>query len=489
MANIGFGLEVNKYAKQTGFDQFKTDLSDVLVETAKDAWKYNPVSSALRLYELESSRNVDEELIPFEELNRKYKDSGIFFEQDEKQSTVDILVERKKEEKNRQSIIHRGPTGFIAGSAKFGTALVASMADPINLAMMFIPVVGQARFLSLVGKYGLTRARLTKGALEGSIGIAAVEPLVYTAATREQSDYTLVDSFIAVSFGTILGGGLHLGAGKLKDLNTYRKFKKRIRTSRTELGSKADEDPAFNIYKEYYPENSRIMKELAETDPDTRKALLARAMADIVEEVPVRSKEISDLNPKLRNAQIDENLVEKARKKVNEESIEVNRQLKEIQNKINMLENYFDPKRKLSNVKYAPELKKLKKVKAKLLKKEKQLVEQSINRQKLIDERITNKKKEITITHQPKPRNIEEDSIVRNYEKDRAQSSLESRNLEEELAIAENNLVAKIEKQKNLKLKVNKETADAVKSLENIKTKSKDYEEAILEGINCRIGK
>ena len=247
MANIGFGLEVNKYAKQTGFDQFKTDLSDVLVETAKDAWKYNPVSSALRLYELESSRNVDEELIPFEELNRKYKDSGIFFEQDEKQSTVDILVERKKEEKNRQSIIHRGPTGFIAGSAKFGTALVASMADPINLAMMFIPVVGQARFLSLVGKYGLTRARLTKGALEGSIGIAAVEPLVYTAATREQSDYTLVDSFIAVSFGTILGGGLHLGAGKLKDLNTYRKFKKRIRTARAELGSKADEDPAFNI--------------------------------------------------------------------------------------------------------------------------------------------------------------------------------------------------------------------------------------------------
>jgi hypothetical protein len=41
MANIGFGLEVNKYAKQTGFDQFQTDLSDVLVETAKDAWKYN----------------------------------------------------------------------------------------------------------------------------------------------------------------------------------------------------------------------------------------------------------------------------------------------------------------------------------------------------------------------------------------------------------------------------------------------------------------
>lgn len=489
MANIGFGLEVNKYAKQTGFDQFQTDLSDVLIETAKDAWKYNPVSSALRLYELEQSRNVDEELIPFEELNRKYKDSGIFFEQDEKKSTVDILVERKKEEKYRQSIIHRGPRGFVAGTAKFGTAMVASMADPINLAMMFIPIVGQTRFLSLVGKYGLTKARLMKGALEGGVGITAVEPLVYTAATREQSDYDLVDSFIAVSFGTILGGGLHVGAGKLKDLNTYRKFKKRIRDTRKEIGSKADEDPAFNIYKEYYPENSRIMKELEETDPDTRNALLARAMGDMADEVPVNSKELADLNPKLRNAQIDENLVEKARKKVNEESVQVHQQLKEIQNKINMLENYFDPKRKLSNVKYAPELKKLKRVKAKLLKKEKQLVEQFTNRQKLIDERITNKKKEITITHQPKPRNIEEDKIVKGYEKDRAQTSLESRNLEEELKIAENNLVAKVEKQKNLKLGTNKETRDAVKSLEDIKAKSQDYENAIMEGINCRIGK
>ena len=44
-------------------------------------------------------------LFPYTTLFR----SGIFFEQDEKQSTVDILVERKKEERNRQSIIQRGP--------------------------------------------------------------------------------------------------------------------------------------------------------------------------------------------------------------------------------------------------------------------------------------------------------------------------------------------------------------------------------------------
>jgi len=273
MANIGFGLETNKYAKQIGYDQFQTDLTDVLIETAKDAWKYNPVDSGMRLYELEQSRDFNEPLIPFEELNKKYQDSGIFFNEAEKQSTVDILVERKREERYRQSIIQRGPTGVVATVAKFGTSMVASMADPINLTMMFIPVVGQLRYASLVAKYGFTRARMTKGAIEGFTGIAAVEPLVYGAATAEQSDYGLLDSFMAVSFGTILGGGLHVGAGKLRDLNTRRKFNKRIRETRKELGSKADEDPAFNLYKEYYPENSRIMKELAETDSDTRNLL------------------------------------------------------------------------------------------------------------------------------------------------------------------------------------------------------------------------
>ena len=435
MANIGFGLEVNKYAKQTGFDQFSTDLSDVLAETAKDAWKYNPVSSAMRLYELNQSRDVDEPLISFQELNKKYKNSGIFFEQDEKQSTVDVLVERKKEERDRQSIIQRGPTGAIATTAKFGTAMVASMADPINLAMMFIPVVGQVRFASLVAKYGLTKA------------------------------------------------------SKLKDVYTHRKFKKRIRDSRKNLKSEGGEDPAFSLYREYYPENSRIMKELEEIDPDTRKLLLAKAIADLGEEVPVNVKDYADLNPKLRHAQIDENIVEKARKKVNEESVEVNKKLIEVQNKINMLEKYFDPKRKISNIKYNPELKKLKKEKSKLLKREKELVEQFTSREKLIDQRITNKPQEITSPVNAKPRNILVDKIVDGYNKDKAQSSLESRNLDQEILIAENNLVAKLEKQRSLGLPESKETRASVKALEDMKSKSKDYENAIMEGINCRIGK
>jgi len=494
MANIGFGLEVNKYAKQTGFDQFSTSMTETLLEVGKDAWKYNPVSSGIRLYELETNRTkIDNEpLIPFQELNEKYKGSGLFFNENEKQSTVDILFERKKEERARGSIIQRGPKGFLPGTAKFAVGMIASMADPINLAMMFIPVVGQATFLSLVGKYGLTKARFGRGTVEGLVGIAAVEPLVYAAAKREQSDYGLVDSFMAVTFGTLLGGGLHVGAGKLKDMNTLRKFNKRIRKARKDLGADAGEDPAFNIYKEYYPENSRIMKELAETDIETRRLLLARAMSDIAEEIPVSSADVANLNPRLRNAQIEEKVIEAARLKVNEESIKIYKEKIEIQNKINMLEKYYDPKRKISNIKYNPELKKLKKRRSKLQKREKELTEQLINRDKLIDERVTNKKQEITTQNSgARLKNTPKSKIVEAYEKDKAQSSPELKNLDEELTFAENDLLAKTisQESKKLNFKTSEQVEISVKGLENINIKSKEYQSAILEGINCKSGK
>lgn len=308
MANISFGLDTDKYAKERGFDKYQTTIGEVLGETAKDAWKYNPVSSLIRLSELETNRseNTGEPLIDRQELNDKYGKFNLFFDEDEKQSTVDIIVERKKAEINRQSIIQRGPEGrlsnlYLPTLAKFGTAMVTSIADPINLAMMFVPYVGQARFASLVARYGFTKARFAKGAIEGTIGIGAVEPLVYTAAQREQSDYGLVDSFMAVSFGTILGGGLHVGIGKLKDFNTARKFKKKIKEARAKANIKDGDEPVVNLYKEYYPENSKIMMQLEKSDPETRRLILAKSVGDLLSEKPVDVTPIAQKDAALKN--------------------------------------------------------------------------------------------------------------------------------------------------------------------------------------------
>ena len=429
MANISFGLDTNKYAQQTGFDQFQTGMFETLGEIAKDAWKYNPVSSAFRLSELEINRGrIDNEpLIDRQKLNDEYGKYNLFFEEDEKQSTVDIFVARKKAEIERQSIIQRGPKGALPALAKLGTSLVASIADPINLAMMFIPIVGKARFAAMVARAGLTGARFRKGAMEGLVGIAAIEPLVYTAATREQSDYDLVDSLIAVTFGGVLGGGLHVGVGKLKDFNTRRKFYKKIKIAREKAGITDGEDPGFSLYREYYPENSRIMKELAETNPDVRRTLLAKALSDLGEDIDVNVKDVADLDPKLRNAQINE--------------------------------------------KVSPN--------------------EKVNPKNQVDEDINFKRQEITSedTAASRTKNSLEQKAQDEYEASNAKEDIELRNLDEEVGTVESQLAILKNRQKDLGIKDNDDVKLTTKEAEEFKTKEKEIKDAIIDGINCFNGR
>ena len=423
MANISFGLQTDKNALERGYDIFRTSLGETLSTTAADAWKYNPVSSIWRLSELEYNRNKDDDepLIDRRILNEKYKDIGLFFEEDEKQSTVDILVERKEEENERRSIINRGPQGLPVGAAKLVTSFVASAVDPINLAAAFIPFVGQTNFARLVARYGFTRARLTKGAIEGTLGTALFEPIVYTAAQREQSDYDLIDSFIAVSFGTILGGGLHVGAGKLKDFIKRRKFERKVNEAREKAGITDGETPEWNPYKEYYGENARIMKELAETSPETRAILLQRALTDLIEDNPVNVKPIADLDPKLRNAQINQNVPKKERVNVNQKDDNI----------------------------------------------------------KGIDKRVTDENSGNTILKNPDQRELN------NFESSGKSKSLESKNLDQENIDLESQLNIIKERQKGLDIEDSVEIQRSKKAVDEFNQKNKEIKDAIKDGINC----
>ena len=423
MANISFGLQTDKNAPERGYDIFRTSLGETLSTTAADAWKYNPVSSIWRLSELEYNRNKDDDepLINRRILNEKYKDIGLFFEEDEKQSTVDILVERKEEENERRSIINRGPQGLPVGAAKLVTSFVASAVDPINLVAAFIPFVGQTNFARLVARYGFTRARLTKGAIEGTLGTALFEPIVYTAAQREQSDYDLLDSFIAVSFGTILGGGLHVGAGKLKDFIKRRKFERKVNEAREKAGITDGETPEWNPYKEYYGENARIMKELAETSPETRAILLQRALTDLIEDNPVNVKPIADLDPKLRNAQINQNVPKKERVNVNQKDDNI----------------------------------------------------------KGIDKRVTDENSGNTILKNPDQRELN------NFESSGKSKSLESKNLDQENIDLESQLNIIKERQKGLDIEDSVEIQRSKKAVDEFNQKNKEIKDAIKDGINC----
>ena len=299
MAQLGFGLNINQTASKFGYDQYSTRLGETLGAVAADNWNFNPLSSIGTYYDMQSARSQALEdkqtRISRDELNKEYSDLGLFFKEDEFQSVVDIMVEEKKDERSRQSIIERGPKGFGVGALKFATGLGVSLFDPINIAASFIPVFGQARFAGLVARQGFTRARLAKGVTEGAVGAAIVEPIVYGVAKDVQADYGLADSLLNITFGTILGGGLHVGAGKLKDLRTASKFKQRVKEANTP-------DQELNLYKEYYPENGKIMRDLEVTNPQTRRLLLEKSLNDLLLEKPVDTSPVVSADPVLKNS-------------------------------------------------------------------------------------------------------------------------------------------------------------------------------------------
>ena len=312
--NLGFGLNVDETAQETGYDKYEVSLFESLGAVAADNWNFNPVMSLWNYSDLSEARNKSkfnkENMIDRLELNKEHAKIGLYFEEDEYQSVVDIMVREKNEERARQNIMMRGPKGswnplsggFYVGATKFATGLATSMVDPINIAASFIPVFGQTNFARLVARQGFTKARAVRGAVEGAVGATLVEPIVYGVAQSLQADYDMYDSFLNVTFGTVLGSGLHVGAGKLKDINTRRKFNEKIAEGKRILGDDTETDIDINLYREYYPENSQIMKDLEATDPNTRKMLLQKALGDALLDDAIDVTPIANADPVLRNS-------------------------------------------------------------------------------------------------------------------------------------------------------------------------------------------
>ena len=213
------------------FDRKQIGTLDVLGTTLEDTIYYNPISATGRFIEQTGQEVFGRgKLLSKEE----YEESEYFREGiqvgDEgiKEGVAKILAERKDKRDVINFELSRSPGGFGLGAAQFGTALFGSLLDPINIAASFIPVVGQARLAQLTARAGQTGARAVTGVAEGAVGAALVEPIVYGQARMEyDQDYTMMDSLLNVAIGGVLGGGLHVGFGKISDRINATKQKQR----------------------------------------------------------------------------------------------------------------------------------------------------------------------------------------------------------------------------------------------------------------------
>ena len=138
-----------------------------------------------------------------------------------REGELDLLVSEKRKELARRDIMNRAEGGALQNIVGFGASLLTALADPINVASAFVPVVGPSRYAYMVGKAGSAAGRLGTrlgvGAVEGAVGQALVEPLVAVAQAEFQREYGLLNSFMAVAFGGAFGGGLHGAGGAVMD--------------------------------------------------------------------------------------------------------------------------------------------------------------------------------------------------------------------------------------------------------------------------------
>ena len=222
---IGLDISVKDSSKEerlTALDRMPTSWLES-VGTAFDLGNENaPTKSIQRAIKRSYADDAADEIIPMAELNEQYAPIGLTFMEDHKKGYVDLLVEKRLKDIKKENIISRGPKNFFAQGSYFFSGLGGDMYDPINIGLSLIPIVGQARFLTMVGKYGKKSARFRRGLIEGGVGNALFQPAEFAMAKSEQRDYRAINALYSVSLGALLGGSLGLGLGKVGDV--YKKY-------------------------------------------------------------------------------------------------------------------------------------------------------------------------------------------------------------------------------------------------------------------------
>lgn len=126
---------------------------------------------------------------------------------------AELIVQGRREQEIRNAIVDAGPRGVVPGLLRFGAGMVPFATDPVEIASMFIPVVGPARAAALTARFGQVGGRAAIGATEGAVGSLLTEPLYFGLSQAQQLDYSMQDALFNVGAGLFLGGGIGTVAG------------------------------------------------------------------------------------------------------------------------------------------------------------------------------------------------------------------------------------------------------------------------------------
>ncbi len=210
-------IENNPVAKRQTMQNESVSTMDVLSAAAGEGLDMSPVANESSFINLWMANHDDRSrMLTAEEANKSYGIEGALrFNQPTRVSAAMIMRDKAEESLMRQNIIGKASGWQRVGG--FGVGAITPLLDPINIASMFIPVIGEERAAMLTARYGKFASRFIQGSASGAVGIAAVEPIVYLGKNYEGRDYSLSQAAYTIALGGVLSGVLHAGGGAILD--------------------------------------------------------------------------------------------------------------------------------------------------------------------------------------------------------------------------------------------------------------------------------
>jgi hypothetical protein len=198
---------------------------------------------------------------------------------------LDLKLERKRAQNAYELQASRAPDGVASGTVQFLGSIAGSLADPANLAMSMLPVVGEAKVAAMlekaagpVGRFGV---RAGVGAVEGTVGMALAEPITAMDRLRNDQEYTagtaIQDILMGGAMGAVARPAFHAFGRLFGDERL--KYKSELDNPDTAISRMDKADPAINeaAMKAILEADSRGARvdidSIIDLDPRTRPTL------------------------------------------------------------------------------------------------------------------------------------------------------------------------------------------------------------------------
>ena len=209
----------------------------IFKESVKHMFEDTTIGSIKRIQEVNKAREESDnnEILTPEEANAKYSQYGVRFDKPIKKQEAEVIAAQKIKEMAARERLSRSEGTFMSGVASLTGSLVGSLADPINIATMFIPVSKLIPALKGLESMGLMGRTLVRGA-DGVLMNALVEPLPLYAASIDQRDYTMADSVFNLAAGGVFNAGMGALIDGVRGLSSGELFNSNV-ASAIELGN------------------------------------------------------------------------------------------------------------------------------------------------------------------------------------------------------------------------------------------------------------